>query len=441
MTANASENVAAPVTGGRRRRGKNQAQGAAVEQKASPTRARILGLDGARGLSAIGVLIGHVAGYYPSNSRVADQISAITGVSLIFFFALAGFLLFLPYVRALTEDPTSPKGQLPSTKYYALHRFARVFPVYVVIFLITNYVLKLAYVTNPMLYPAGSLGGTGMITEPGKLIANLTLMQTYFPQYFQTGLNPSWSLTMEYGFYAALPLLCVFLFALRKRISARPLTVATIGVVILILMGFVGKLLVPAVIPDYDTMDPWLLNWGPNWGAVYLRSFPVNADSYAFGMLAAIVIVAMERGDLRESLSRRVRLYSLLAIPVTAVLFVVMLTVERQFETTAFAMLSTVVILVMVAPLALGQNSMLANLLENAVFKFTGKVSLSVCLWHYPVLLLLGRWGFMETGSVPGLVKNMLLVLIVTFLVSAVSYYCVEQPAMNVARRYGNRWR
>jgi peptidoglycan/LPS O-acetylase OafA/YrhL len=25
-------------------------------------------------------------------------------------------------------------------------------------------------------------------------------------------------------------------------------------------------------------------------------------------------------------------------------------------------------------------------------------------------------------------------------LISTVSYYCVEQPAMNVARRYGKRW-
>ena len=441
MTAEARANVAPPVAGGQRRKGEGQAQETTPQQKAPHTKARILGLDGARGLSAIGVLIGHVAGYYPSGSRIADGISTVTGVSLIFFFALAGFLLFLPYVRALTEDPSSAKGKMPSTKYYALHRFARVFPVYLVIFLVVNFVLQIAFVSNPMSHPAGSLQGIGMITDPGQLIANLTLMQTYFAQYFQTGLNPSWSLTMEYGFYAALPLLCVFLFALRKRISARPLTVATIGVLILIVMGFVGKFLAPVFISDYHTMNPWLVNWGPNWGAVYLRSFPVNADSYAFGMLAAIVIVAMERGDLRESLSRRVRLYSLLAIPFMVLLFVFMLSIKRQFETTAFAMLSTVVLLVMIAPLALGQNSMLANFLEHPVFKFAGRVSLSVCLWHYPAMLLLGRWGLMETGSVSGLVKNMVLVLIATFLVSTVSYYCVEQPAMNVARRYGKRWR
>jgi peptidoglycan/LPS O-acetylase OafA/YrhL len=409
--------------------------------KAPGTKARILGLDGARGLSAIGVLVGHVAGYYPSGNRIADMISTITGVSLIFFFALAGFLLFLPYVRALTEDPSTPKGGLPSTKYYALHRFARVFPVYLFIFLVVNFVLQLSFVSNPMLYPAGSLGGTGMITEPGKLIANLTLMQTYFAEYFQTGLNPSWSLTMEYGFYAALPIVCIALFAIRRRSSARPLRIATAGVVFLIVLGFVGKFLIPLVIPDYDAMDPWLLNWGPNWGAVYLRSFPVNADSYAFGMLAAVVIVAMERGDLRESISRRVRMFALLALPIAAVLFIAMLLIKRQFETTAFALLSTVIILVMVAPLALGHKSMLANLLERPVFKFSGKVSLSVCLWHYPVLLLFGKWGWMETGSVSGLMRNMVLVLIGTFLLSTASYYLVEQPAMNVARRYGNRWR
>jgi peptidoglycan/LPS O-acetylase OafA/YrhL len=159
MTAEARANVAQPVTGGQHRTGKGQAQGSTPQQKAPHTKARILGLDGARGLSAIGVLIGHVAGYYPSGSHLADGISTITGVSLIFFFALAGFLLFLPYVRALTEDPSSAKGKMPSIKYYALHRFARVFPVYLVIFLVVNYVLKLAFVSNPMLHRPGSLEG------------------------------------------------------------------------------------------------------------------------------------------------------------------------------------------------------------------------------------------------------------------------------------------
>jgi peptidoglycan/LPS O-acetylase OafA/YrhL len=405
---------------------------------ATPARLRIRGLDGARGLAALGVLIAHVADYYPAKSSLSAHITALVGVSLIFFFVLSGFLLFLPYVRALTET-ASPT--MPSTKYYAAQRFARVVPAYVVILLITNYVLRTAYVENPMLFPFGSGGGTGMITDPWQLIANLTLTQTYIPQFFQTGLNPSWSLSMEYAFYACLPLLCAVIFAVRKRFSVRPYKLAVFAVVALLVMGFVGKLLAPVLIPDYDTTNPWLINWGPNWGAVYLRSFPVNADNYAFGMLAAVVVVAMERRVLTDRISRRVRLYSALAIIPAGILFVLFLYLRRQFETSALALLGALLILVVVAPSARGRDSMLANWFDVRPVRFLGRVSLSLCLWHFPIMLLLGRWGLMKMGSVSATIENILLVFAIALSVSTVSFYCVERPAMNAAKRLRNRWR
>jgi peptidoglycan/LPS O-acetylase OafA/YrhL len=405
---------------------------------AAPARVRIRGLDGARGLAAVGVLIAHVADYYPAESSLAAHITALVGVSLIFFFVLSGFLLFLPYVRALTES-ASPK--LPSTKYYAAQRIARVFPAYVVILLITNYVLRTAYVDNPMLYPFGSGGGTGRITDPEQLLANLTLTQTYIPEYFQTGLNPSWSLSMEFAFYACLPLLCAVIFAVRKRFSVRPYKLAVYAVIALLVMGFVGKLLAPVLIANYDTMNPWLINWGPNWGAVYLRSFPVNADNYALGMLAAVLVVAMERRELTERLSRRVRLYSALAIIPAGVLFALFLALRRQFETTALALFGALLILIVVAPSARGRDSTLANWFDVRPLRFLGRVSLSLALWHFPIMLLLGRWGLMRIGSVSATVENILLVFAVALLVSTVSFYCVERPAMNAARRLRSRWR
>jgi peptidoglycan/LPS O-acetylase OafA/YrhL len=407
------------------------------EAPPSPTRVRIRGLDGARGLAAAGVLAAHVADYYPPGNTISTHVAELMGVSLIFFFVLSGFLLFLPYLRALTGE--SPK--MLSTKYYATQRLARVFPVYVVILLITSYGLRLAFVDNPMSYPRGSGGGTGMITNPWQLIANLTLLQNYIPRYFQTGLNPSWSLTMEYAFYAALPLVAALMFAMRKRSTVRPYTLAVIAVLILIVVGFAGKLLAPVFIPDYFDMNPWTLNWGPNGAAVYLRSFPVNADNYALGMLAAVVVVAMERGELRERISRRVRLYCLLALLPTAALFVVLLDLKRQFETTALALFGALVILAVVAPLARSQPSSLANWFDVGPLRFLGRISLSLCLWHYPIMLLLGRWGLMETGSVPAMMRNVLVVFVLSALVSTVSYHYVERPAMNAARRYGNRWR
>src|SRR4051794_1938553 len=141
----------------------------AVEAGA-PARARIIGLDGVRGILCLSIAITHVTGHYSPTTAV-QWMTNLFGFSLVYFFVLSGFLLSLPFIRNLTKDRDS--ANLPDVADYTVHRFARIMPAYVVIFLICNFVLRVCYVQNPALQAPGTDEGTGMITEPGKLIANL----------------------------------------------------------------------------------------------------------------------------------------------------------------------------------------------------------------------------------------------------------------------------
>ena len=415
-----------------------------VEPKASATAAppasggRIIGLDGARGLSAVGVAVMHVAGNFSPHAAATTKITLV-GMSLIFFYVLSGFLLFLPYIRRLTEDASD--ATIPSTKNFAIHRFARIVPGYLAIFLLCNYVFQVVYVDNPALQPIGTDKGTGMITDPWQLLANLTLVQTYIPKYALTGLNPSWSLTLEFAFYASLPLLGYLLFALRKRSSMRPMRVALIAPIILIVIGFVGKLLAPLVVAHFGITDPELAQWGPNWVAVYMRSFLANADNFAFGMLAAMLMVAMEKKTVSERISRRVQLWSAVGIFVSVAASLALIAAGNLFGLSGIAIASALAILVIVAPLARGQRSGLGEALETAPFRYVGKVSLSLYLLHFPVMLMMYRFGLLAGDSMGGMCINIVTVLAVTMVVSTITYYAVEQPAMNIARRYRYRWR
>src|SRR5437764_6323863 len=167
-------------------------------------RARIIGLDGVRGLLCLSIAITHVTGYYSKHTAAVWKTN-IFGFSLVYFFVLSGFLLFLPYVRNMVAERSSTR--MPNTRDYAVHRLARIMPVYLAIFLIVNFVLRLSYIHNAALAPDDARTGVGVITDPGELLANLALVQTYFPSYIQTGIGPSWSLTLEYAFYLSLPLL------------------------------------------------------------------------------------------------------------------------------------------------------------------------------------------------------------------------------------------
>lgn len=403
----------------------------------SRTRARIIGLDGARGLSCLGVAVAHVTGHYSPDTAAATKVGLV-GLSLLFFYVLSGFLLFLPYVRALTLDRS--EAALPSTRNFALHRIARILPGYLVIFLLVNFVLQAAYVDNPVYQPLGTEDGTGMITDPWQLLANLTLVQTYLPQYIQTGLNPSWSLTLEYAFYLVLPLLAAALFVMRKRTSVRPYRIALIGAAAMMVVALVGRAFIPMVNAATGLTDPTLLEWGDNWAAVFSRSLLTNADNFAVGMLAAVVIVAMEQDVVKEKISRRVRMYSAGAVLPAILLSAVLIVIRSPYATSALGLVCAAMILVIVAPLARGEDSMLARWLDLPPVRYVGKISLSAYLWHFPVMLVLGRWGLLSGDTLHGMVFNVAFVLAVTVLISTVTYYAVEEPVMNVARRYRRRW-
>jgi peptidoglycan/LPS O-acetylase OafA/YrhL len=60
---------------------------------------------------------------------------------------------------------------------------------------------------------------------------------------------------------------------------------------------------------------------------------------------------------------------------------------------------------------------------------------------HFPIMLMMYRFGLLAGDSMLGMVTNIVTVLAVTMVVSTVTYYAVEQPAMNIARRYRYRYR
>lgn len=397
---------------------------------------RIVGLDGARGIACLGVLVLHVSAHYSPETMSAFKIQLV-GQTLILFFALSGFLLFLPYVRAIVAAPEAIK--MPNTKAFALHRFARILPGYLAIFLISSFVLRAVYLENASLQSPGTDAGTGMMTDPTQLLANLTLMQSYIPQYFQTGLNPSWTLSLEFVFYATLPVIGIATLKLRRHLGTSPYFLACIGPVLLLVTGTVGKIASPMLQQHYGISDPILVEWGPNWVAVLNRSFLSLADTFTFGMLAAIVFVAISNGAVRGHFATRVRWYCAALLLPASLASLALIAIHSHYANTALAAAAGLLVLFIVAPMARGEDSAVARGFDWRPLKYLGEVSLSVYLWHFPVLLTLGGLGLMAGDSLPGLLRNVVVVLAVTVAVSTLTYRYVERPALNLAKRYRPR--
>jgi peptidoglycan/LPS O-acetylase OafA/YrhL len=404
----------------------------ATPQVDAPKRpARILGLDGPRGFACLCVLAVHVGGHY-SPQTVSTYKLGLLGQGLIFFFALSGFLIFLPMVRKLFANKP-----MPNNVSYALHRLLRVFPAYLFIFLFANFVMRAVFVENAAVAERHFTdNGLGVLTDPLTLLANLTLVHSYIPSMLQTGINPSWSLSLEFAFYIALPLLTGIAFFLRKRTSIPAPILAMIPVVVMFVVGITGKLYTASRVGPSGITDPKLLDWGPNEIAVLSRSFWSLADNFTYGMLAAVVFVAIDTGILKGALATRMRWWTGIAMIPTAVISLKLIDDNSRWQSSTVAFGSALLILFIIVPLARGEKSALAERADWVPLSYVGMISLSVYLWHFPVLIMIGRFGWLAGDSVPGMAWNFLVIAVVSIAFGSLTYRFIEKPALTYARRF-----
>src|SRR5205085_8142732 len=102
------------------------------------------------------------------------------------FFVLSGFLIYRPFVSANLAGRESP-----GLWNYALRRFLRIFPAYVLV-----------------LFLLDALGDIDVHGTSG-LLKHATLTNTYFRDIGGLGIAQSWTLVVELSFYAFVPLWAV----------------------------------------------------------------------------------------------------------------------------------------------------------------------------------------------------------------------------------------
>lgn len=177
---------------------------------------RLRGIEGLRALAAASVLVAHVWNFSRPDARPFDlgkarYVFPELGHGVTLFFALSGFLLYLPFVAARLRG-----GARPSFSAYLRNRALRILPAYWVIFLLTAVVFGAAQVRAGDGYTIGR-----MVDTPRQLFENLLLIQNSDPALMRTGIAPAWSLGVEVVFYLVLPLLVVLGYACAGKATTR----------------------------------------------------------------------------------------------------------------------------------------------------------------------------------------------------------------------------
>ncbi len=332
-----------------------------------------------RFLAAFGVVLFHFGQLtFPFSSDLLLPTVQQAGLGVGFFFTLSGFLLAWVY---------APQPHIDLRKY-ARARFARIYPLYLLTFLLALAAEMLIRHTRPK--------GLSIILQALGLHA-------WVPGYSLSLNFPGWSVAVELFFYLAFPML---LLALRGRSTVVLLGIAaiatTIGVIIFSYMGI------------------WTLGIVPNPNSDFILRFPLwHLPSFVVGMTGGLLFRA---GKLQLPTTW---LPAVLFVGLTAGLLSLAYFPNWFIGHAANGLFAPIYVAMIVA---LAQDkSWLSKSFSWAPLEFAGEMSYAVYLMQAPVYIALEPLA-LRAGA-PGLHGTWFWIYLgVLLLASGLVYQSFERP-------------
>lgn len=386
---------------------------------------RVAGADFLRATACLLVLIHHLILRIDLNKTEALQptLTALRfgnfGVSI--FFILSGFLLALPFWRALDAG-----ASMPDLRTYALRRAARIVPGYWV-------ALTVGYVLSITLLGRALTSELAIRYVSGFFFMNQWHWRTFFPV---EGNGPLWSISFEVTSYVLLPLCSFFLFAIpANRRSPLVTRLAWFGVIAVTLLAHE---IFRSIFPPNELDRGWQFGmqggakeWMPNYNPIGF--FAV----FALGSLAAGVQLMLPRHrriwfdvvgiaclvaagfQLPHSIDGPWEAYGWLGIPYAFPLFPV---------------------LIAVALVALSRSVLLAAMLDNAFMRFTATVSFGIYIWQDIVLTSMqtiapAAFGIGSDAPLQNWFIGCTFATAIVFVLASLSYFLLELPVIRHAAR------
>lgn len=373
---------------------------------------RFPALDGVRALAAFAVVLTHI-GFITGRSLRSDVVGPLLsrgdcGVTV--FFLLSGFLLYRPF--ALHSMGTAPR---PLVGQFWWRRALRILPA-----LWLTVAITLTVVTTYRV-------------RASDYLQYLLLVQTYDNHDYDPNLSQLWTLAVEIAFYGLIPILA----ALVTRRRSGPDAALRRQFVMLAVLAVIA--LAFNIAENHTSLiHSQALLW-----------LPAYLDWFALGMALAVLSSvppscrAMPR--LRRVLGEWARSPGTCLL-IAAVLYLIStlpLGIPRTLAPATFTQWTAQhyiyagVAFFLLLPFVLGEGGPIGRGLGSRTANLLGNLSYSVYLWHVPVMLLLQRkLGYREFHG--HFVALLLLTIVTTLGIAAVSWYAFERPIL----RYGTRpWR
>jgi peptidoglycan/LPS O-acetylase OafA/YrhL len=304
--------------------------------------------------------------------------TAPTAVS--YLYVLSGFVMALVYFR--------PNEKFDIAGYWRA-RVARIYPLYLIAFLLTCY-----FYVDAILR-----------IKPQKILANIFVIQAWIPSYSQSFNYASWSMTVEFFFYAIFPFFTLWAYkqSTKKLIS-------------LSMILWAGSQLIHHIF--------WIRYFPENQGfIVYSPVFHLN--SFIMGVVGGIWY-------LREGSRQNIKPTTIFITLISSFIFVagysiVSLTyfplLPRDLQPMA-GLLSPLMILFIIS-LAL-DKSFLSKIFNHPALVTLGETSYAIYILHVPIVWLFDRYLHKHIASA----QQIFYVAVIPMLIAIglLAHFFVDQP-------------
>jgi peptidoglycan/LPS O-acetylase OafA/YrhL len=379
------------------------------------TRRRFEELEAYRGVAALLIVVFHAYQFSREGSAAQRYVYEGTPLHYIlgnldagvaFFFALSGFLVFLPFARAAIEQ----RGR-ESARGYLIRRLIRIAPLYYVAILV-----------------AWSLTYSGTREQWIDLAEHLTFTQVFDNKHIFWDIGPAWSLSDELIFYVLVALLGSLAFRACRRLSVPR---ARVGLLLGCCLGLVAVSIGYKAAAFY-VLDIPLTNYQAYFGPL------ARLDTFAFGMTVAVLTAAGGRSRIGLAAAAAARVGAFVAIGVAFA--------TRTFgaaETLYFHSLCGFGVALLLASTALAPREVAwKRIVANKRLQVIGLVSYSVYMWHEPLMTQLARHSLLISVEPHAFPANALVLAIATLALAYGSYRIIEKPALQLRHLFtrDGRW-
>ena len=371
------------------------------------SRARFVAGDPLRAIAALGVLFGHTFAYSlvatGNTALIGKEVPGIgwlkwpvaAGPELVYlFFALSGYLIGRPFIRAFVEGTA-----YPSPGRYLKHRLLRIVPAYWVVLTICLIVIT---VPSKPLWP---------------VLEAYFFVHDWYQSPIEGILAQAWTLKVEMQFYLTLPIVAA-LFVWGARLAGPRL-------------GRTARCWIVIVLAAVWGVTSTVITGGEG---AFLNGAGLLHTAFAFA--PGLVMAAVELLPIRSSTLRRpaVAWSAGAAVLVAASLWLYPWTNILNTTQLEHQLRASLLLLVMLGGLLVWQWSgrRTWRVLDNPAMRWTGSRSYGIYLLH---LLVLSQF-FDEFAQGDGYKRTLLVLfpatLIITGLAAEVLYRLVEKPALSL---------